>query len=95
MHTVIIKLNAEDCTKLERLNYLVEARLNLIQRLYMFSAQNAEFEPILTKHLQEYEDTFIEYEQTKAEVDMKYRPDKALSWSVLFPTQEIVYEVED
>ena len=87
MKTIDIIISIEESENLERLNYCVEARANLL------SPSNKDI--VIDKYMKEYEEYFIKYERAKHELEKKYKPENAISWNLNFDTHVITFEVED
>lgn len=90
---VHVTVDEKDMAKLERLHYLVEAKVNLLVKLYESGATQTK------AAMADYIDTFKEYSLMKDQVDANYRPaayyDRCKSWNADFAKGELIYEVED
>lgn len=89
---VHVKVDEKEMNELEKLHYLVEAKVNLLARLQ--ANGNTQFNDFM----EDYVATFKEYSLYKENIDHKYRPEEykntAKSWRADFVSRELVYEVE-
>lgn len=95
MKSIEIIVTTEESEKLERLNYCVEARANLLTRILQGVIAPSNKDIVIDKYMKEYEEYFIEYEKAKHELEKKYKPENAISWSLDFDTHTVIFEVED
>lgn len=95
MKSIDIVISVEESENLERLNYCVEARANLLTRILQGVISPSNKDIVIDKYMKEYEEYFIKYERAKHELEKKYKPENAISWNLNFDTHVITFEVED
>lgn len=95
MKSIEVVIDIKESEELERLNYCVEARANLLTRLLQGVIAPSNKDVIIDKYMEEYEEYFIKYEKTKRELERKYKPENTISWNLDFDTHIVTFEVED
>ena len=94
MKTIDIIISIEESENLERLNYCVEARANLLTRILQGVISPSNKDIVIDKYMKEYEEYFIKYERAKHELEKKYKPENSISFNINFDNQVITFDVE-
>ena len=69
MKSIDIVISVEESENLERLNYCVEARANLLTRILQGVISPSNKDIVIDKYMKEYEEYFIKYERAKHELE--------------------------